>query len=210
MRLRAVIGSVGVGATLVGVLALLSPEAVLGTSLLRGLAQTVAGLDVGTLSLGGVGLVTLAALVSTLISTDDRLVAGDARAATRFERTLDRSRESAAEVGPRTASDLDQVVDRAVAGDDDAMERVRAHLTALVERALETPGRDEPATDAAGAIATGDWTDDSTAAAFLADPAGPDHSIRSRIRLWLDPETERERRIRRTVAQIEQLDGEDR
>jgi len=34
-----------------------------------------------------------------------------------------------------------------------------------------------------------------------------DHALRARVRLWFVPERERRRRVERTVAAIEQLEG---
>lgn len=57
--------------------------------------------------------------------------------------------------------------------------------------------------DAEEAVDDGTWTDDLLAAATLAGPDGPQPSLWARLRKWLDPAAERERRIRRTVAAIE-------
>jgi hypothetical protein len=59
------------------------------------------------------------------------------------------------------------------------------------------------AADAEEAVDDGTWTDDPLAAATLAGPDGPRPSFWARLRKWLDPAAERERRIRRTVAAIE-------
>jgi hypothetical protein len=53
------------------------------------------------------------------------------------------------------------------------------------------------------AVEQGTWTDDPLAAAMLAGPDGPRPSIWARLRQWLDPAAERERRLRRTVCALE-------
>jgi hypothetical protein len=54
-------------------------------------------------------------------------------------------------------------------------------------------------------IETGEWTDDRTARAFLASGRDVTPSVTSRVRLWLDPPTERRRRVRVTVDEIATL-----
>ena len=51
-------------------------------------------------------------------------------------------------------------------------------------------------------IATGAWTNDRVAAAFLGDERGPGWTFRERLRAWLTPERETERRAERTVAAL--------
>jgi len=88
-----------------------------------------------------------------------------------------------------------------VGGDERAGEAVDERLRGLVVARLTREGYDRAAADRA--VATGGWTDDRTAAAFLAGEGGPVPTLGSRLRLWLDPESERERRIRRTVAALD-------
>lgn len=77
----------------------------------------------------------------------------------------------------------------------------------LRETAVETLVRQagyEPAA-AREAVKRGTWTDDPVAAALLGDPQ---QSLWSRLRGWLDPDTERVRRVRRTVEALESIPRE--
>lgn len=55
------------------------------------------------------------------------------------------------------------------------------------------------------ALATGSWTDDQRAAAFLSVTDETDYTVWSRIRFWLDPRRERARRVRATTREVEAL-----
>lgn len=54
-------------------------------------------------------------------------------------------------------------------------------------------------------IDSGTWTDDPTAAALLSSEDGPQPSLLARLHLWLRPERERERRLKRTVDTINDI-----
>ncbi|MFC6974660.1 hypothetical protein ACFQL1_08155 [Halomicroarcula sp. GCM10025709] len=58
------------------------------------------------------------------------------------------------------------------------------------------------------AVRSGTWTDDRIAAAVLS-PETP-FPVGARLRLWLDPERERERRLDRAVAAVERRATEGR
>ncbi|WP_436932767.1 DUF7269 family protein, partial [Halosimplex halobium] len=105
--------------------------------------------------------------------------------------------------GTLAAGDLDESVERAVAGDERAREAVEDRLRRLAVARLTRTGRDREAADRA--VAEGTWTGDRTAAAFLSGADGPVATLGSRLRLWLDPKGERERRIERTVAALDGL-----
>lgn len=98
----------------------------------------------------------------------------------------------------RTAEALATRLDAAVAGDEAAGEAVRARLreTVTAAYARSTGCSTEVARRA---VDRGEWTDDRTAAAVLAGEDGPTHSLWSRLRLWLDPESERRRRLTHAV-----------
>lgn len=98
----------------------------------------------------------------------------------------------------QTAEELDDAFESAVDGDDEALDAVRDRLRETVTAAYVRTVDCAPEV-AEQAVARGDWTDDRTAAALLADEDGPAHSLWSRLRLWLDPERERRRRLTRTV-----------
>ncbi|EMA28993.1 DUF7269 family protein [Haloarcula japonica] len=105
------------------------------------------------------------------------------------------------------AADIDTAIDDAVAGDDAAMDTVTERLTAAATTAYAI-GAGVSQASAHQAVRAGTWTDDAVAAALLA-PDEP-QSLLARLRLWLDPESERRRRIRRTVDAIEQVSGGER
>lgn len=96
-------------------------------------------------------------------------------------------------------ADVDARVDRAVRGQT-SMDPIRRRLIDLASDVHAARTDLDPAA-AREAVRTGTWTTDRTAAAFLATD-GPPHSLWSRLRLWLDPDTERRRRIDTTVAAI--------
>lgn len=98
----------------------------------------------------------------------------------------------------RTAEELQATIDEAVAGDEDALDAALARLRSTVADAYaQRTGCSIE--DARQAVATGEWTDDRTAAAALARDDTLTFSLWSRLRLWLDPEAERRRRLNRTV-----------
>lgn len=102
----------------------------------------------------------------------------------------------------RTGRSLDERVADAAAGDDTALSSVQGTL-ARTAAAAYGRAADCDADAATRAVETGAWTDDQTAAAFLADEAGPSFSLWARLKEWLDPAAERRRRIDRTVAAVE-------
>lgn len=81
-------------------------------------------------------------------------------------------------------------------GDSPARAELRATAIDVVSL---TEGREA----ATRAVDAGTWTEDSLAAATLAGPGGPRPSLWARLRHWLDPTAERERRIDRTLAALE-------
>ncbi len=194
MRLRvALLGTLGAVATLVALLAVVAPDL---TASLGPLGALVARIRAGEPR----GLLVVASAVAALA------LAWLARGAPAegppgpFDELAGRPPETAtAARGRRTAAALDGRIDAAVAGDDGALAVVRDRLrrAAVDAHARRTDG--DRAT-ARRAVETGRWTDDPTAAAFLADER--DHGAWARLRLWLDPAAERERRVRRTVAAL--------
>lgn len=101
----------------------------------------------------------------------------------------------------RTGASFDDRTAAACSGDESAMDAVRS---TLAETAASAHARaaDRPPEEAHRVVETGAWTDDPTAAAFLAGDGGPGFSLWSRLRAWLDPETERRRRVERTVEAV--------
>lgn len=197
MRLRVLVfGLLGSVATVVAAALLFAPDLLLSVPPVEALVAAAEGVDTRRLLLGGSLLVGLYLTIA-------------ARSATRSVREGEDGDtfDAATTVPPeavttarqrRTAEDLDDAIEQAITGDDDAFaavrDRLRETVTVTYARTTDTP------TDAArAAVARGDWTDDRTAAAVLAGDDGPTHSLWSRLSLWLDPETERRRRLRHVV-----------
>ncbi|MFC4549794.1 MULTISPECIES: DUF7269 family protein [Halorussus] len=134
-------------------------------------------------------------------------------AAKRFERARRRPPETVTlAAGTLTGADFDATVEAAVAGREPALERVSEEL---VETAVEAYARAEECSPetARRSITAGAWTDDPVAAAFLGGEEGPRYPLWARLRGWLDPSAERDRRIRRTIAALRPLrtpEGESR
>ena len=209
-QLRRVLGVAGVVATLLGGLAVVAPTFVAETEPFASVVGAASAVGPQTPFVVGSVAGTLYLVVSTFYSPEDRLLAGNGSAGDRFERTLVDPPESvSAADGTLVASGFDAAVERAIDGDGRALERVRDRLQRLVvARLTRGDGPIEGSMDEAEAkraLATGAWTETRTAAAFCADGKGPTASIGSRLRLWLDAGSERERRIRATVATIESL-----
>jgi hypothetical protein len=199
MRLRTVVfGTVGLLATAVAVVLVFAPS-VAGESLvavLGGVAPTTA-LLAGSLVVG-----LCAALAGWLGG------GGSDGTPTAFDVAADSPPEAVtATEGRLVAADIDGAIDDAVAGDDAAMDAVTERLAAAATTAYAV-GTSASQASARQAVRAGTWTDDAVAAALLA-PDEP-QSLLARLRLWLDPESERRRRIRRTVDAIERVSGGDR
>lgn len=196
MTLRVVVfGLVGSVATVLAGLLLFAPGVVTGIGAVEGLVATLEAMNtrhllVGTSLLVGLYL-TLAARSATRPNHGDQVDAFDEATAEPPEVvTTARQRQ--------TAETLGEQIDAAVAGHDDAHATVRDRLRETATAAYSHADGCSPAA-AARAIDRGEWTDDRRAAAFLTDEGGPTHSLWSRLSLWLDPETERRRRIEHAV-----------
>lgn len=128
-----------------------------------------------------------------------------------------RSSDGDAASEPLTATEPEAATtDTAVAGRsfDEAVERAGERDVALGglrggepavrlrETATAVLSRTRPDADAAALVATGAWTDDRVAAAFLGDERSPEWTFGERLRAWLAPERETERRARRALAAL--------
>lgn len=206
MRLRHAVGGVGALATLVGAVIVGLPSVATGTPL-SPLATSVSAIGAEPLLLGGGALVIVSLVASAIAPAGERVVDGDAAASEGFERLVARGPEEVVDATPRTAGDLDAAVESAIGGDDDALDAVRERLANLVAAGLDDRPADDPGRSPAASetIATGTWTTDRVAGAFLGGPDGPAQSLTARVRHWLAPERERERRITRTVRAVERL-----
>lgn len=203
MRLRvAVFGTLGALATLVAGLAVFAPDLAASLGPIRSLVEGTGGNPRNFLLLAsGIGALFLAWL-GRGSSTDSRGTGPDP-----FDALADRPPEAVtAARGRQTAWALDGQIGAAVRGDDTALTGVRERLRTTATTAYATTtGVDRGTADAA--VRRGDWTDDPVAAAFLAGEAGPPFPVLARLRLWLDPGSERERRVRRTVRATQALRG---
>lgn len=200
----AVFGTLGAVATVVAALFVLAPGVLLVIGPVR---ETVTSLG----ETGPKAVMTTAAAVAGLYALAASRSAGgkptgpeQSPAEERFETAATDPPEAVtADRRSMTASELDADVEVAVAAGKEPLQALRDLLRTLVIDTYTTTHQLDEET-ARQAVETGAWTDDRVAAAFLADE-GPTASLLSRIRLWLAPERERERRIERTLDEIERL-----
>lgn len=204
MRSRtALFGSVGLVATILAGLMVVYPEGVTSSvAWFRGINPSTVetwyeALDPSKLLFRGTLVLALLALLSAGFNF------GSDAGRTPFEAAIETPPEAVS--APDTtlvAASVDATIEDAVEGDDDAMSAVVEQLgaTAVTTYALAADCDHETAQRA---IAAGNWTDDDVAAALLAP--GTAQPLFARFRLWLDPESERERRVRRAVSAIDGL-----
>lgn len=198
MRLRLLVfGAVGTLATLLAAGLLFAPDLLLQVEPVAALVAVAGESDPKKLLLAGsvlVGLyLTIAARSATETTTGgaEPDAFDDATAEPPEAVTTHRQRQTAAGLADR--------IDAAVDGNETAHDAVTARLRETATAAYAHTA--DVDTDAArDAVEGGTWTDDRTAAAFLSKSDGPSHSVWSRLRLWLDPESERERRLQRTIS----------
>ncbi|QPV62075.1 hypothetical protein I7X12_15170 [Halosimplex litoreum] len=201
---RAALGGLGVLATLLGALAVAAPAAVAETAPLSTLVSAAASVGPRDLFVAGSAALGLSLLRAAVTSRESRLVSGSAAESRRFAAVVaDEPETATAPDGTLAANEFAEAIERAVDGDDRALETVDERLRRLAVARLVREGMDCESADRA--VAAGTWTDDRTAAAFLSEEDGPVATLRSRLRLWLDPARERERRIRRTVAALDEV-----
>ncbi|WP_158058979.1 DUF7269 family protein [Halorussus halophilus] len=131
-------------------------------------------------------------------------------ATARYEAAADEPPEAVGVTDHETPGDgFDRQVEAALAGDSRALQPVQQRLADTATRAL-TRSQNCSKETARRAVETGEWTDDELAAAFVAGDDGPDYSLWTRLRGWLDPETERRRRVERTVSAVQKTARGDR
>lgn len=203
MRLRVVVlGTLGTLVTLVAAAAVFAPNVVQGIEPLAGVIETLAEAERRKLLFLASFVVGLFLSVASWRVTQS--VPGDGDA---FDEVTDAPPEAVTTARQTlTAVDLEEAFDAAVDGDEAAIERVRERLRETVVQAYALSTGCEPDV-ARTAVRKGEWTEDRTAAAALAGEDGPTHSLGSRLRLWLDAESERERRFDRTVQATTRLGG---
>lgn len=206
MGLRVVaFGALGTLATVLAAAVVFAPGFVATVRPLAGAADALAGVDRRQL------LLVASLLVGAFLTVTGWRATGSTRSEddTFDEATAGPPEDVTAARQRLTAAELNGTFGAAIDGDADAVERARDRLRETATRAYaRSTGCEMDA--ARTAVRNGNWTDDPTAAAALADGDGPTHSLRSRLRLWLDPESERERRFRRAVRATTRLGGGDR
>ena len=157
-----------------------------------------AGEDAGTVALvAALTLVGLAGLLALLPSS-----APDEGP---FETLRERPPEAVtAAAWSRAGGEFDASLGRAAGRGGESMEEIRSRLRSVATACeAAAAGLDEAA--ARERVESGAWTENPTARAFLASGRDVTPSVISRIRLWLDPPTERRRRVRVTVEEIARL-----
>jgi hypothetical protein len=191
---RLVSGLLGVAATLFGVASLFLPS-------LRGLWSGQQGrIDPATDAMAFVWLAVVVAAVAVLVvraNVRESRELSDSPAVDRFA-----GQPSATADGTRVAADpLDADLRGAVRRGGEQLLTVRSLLRATAVDAY-AEANDVSTARAQRAVERGAWTDDGVAARFLGSEAG---LSLWRLRLWLVPVRERQRRIERTIGAIERL-----
>jgi hypothetical protein len=203
MRPRIVVfGALGTVVTLLAAAVVFAPGFVQDVEPLAGLAAALEKIDRRQLLLVASLVVGLFVSAATWRASG----AGNNERDTFDEATAGPPEDVTTDAQRLTAADLEAAVEAAIDGDDAAAEQVRERLqeTATRAHAHETGVAVKRAREQ---VRAGEWTDDRLAAAVLADEGGPTHSLWSRLRLWLDPESERERRLHRAVRETTALGG---
>lgn len=202
MRARSLVGG-GVGlVALVGAYAYTYyPDRVLSVPQLAQLPDALSDLD-PALVLAGFGALSI--LYAALAAWSPFRVTRDPPPESPAERFAERQENPPEFVHgddrTRVASGFDDAVSDAVAGSGGDLAHVRRDLRETATAVLTYEADPE---DAAAAVASGSWTDDRVASAFLAEEDGPSYPLLERLREWVDADAARERRIARTVDAIE-------
>lgn len=206
MRLRvALFGALGGLLTGVAAVLVFAPGLLLETAAAETAVRTVSGADPTTVSFWTALAVLAALAVVSWSPTRSGYVPG-VEAETAFERALDSPPEVVTDDRRQlVATNLDADLTRAVVGGGEGFAELRESLFRTAVRVYAEYERVDPETRSYAAVAGGEWTDDPTATAFLAEADGPTPTLRSRARLWLTPERERRRRVDRTLAAIQRL-----
>jgi len=200
-------GFLGAVSTGFGVSLLLAPEFVRGIGPLGGLIGTVASGDPKLLLLGAglavAGYVTLAARSRPAPETVSTRTAAEGRfraVGTSPPESVTTDRQTVA------AGALDSGFESAVEHGDGELAAVRAELATVATESYAVATGSTVGV-ARQAVAEGTWTNDPVATRFLSERERPLPPVRARLALWLTPQRERRRRIERTIAAIEQLEG---
>lgn len=202
MRLKvAVLGTLGVLATVLSLALVLSPT-LLEYELFVAVTEAIRDVDSTRLMLG-IGLVVLGYLLFAARSgsSNRRPTAAE----TRFENALSRPPEMVtADRQELAAANLDSELSRAVTEGGQRFENARKLLRQTATHVYAETTATEYETSHQH-IEDGTWTTDPLAATTLAESGGPEPSLAAKLRLWLHPERERNRRLERTIEAIVQL-----
>jgi hypothetical protein len=197
-RQRQFFGGIGLAAIAFGIGLLLVP-AVGSVGPVRQLLELVE--SVGTTR---VLLLTGGGLIGYLLVGLRSPETGDSTgAAERFEAKGDTEGSRSPEI---TGYRLDQQVQTAIDDGGEAFAAVREQLQQTAV-AVYADAVDCPEQQARAAITRGTWCSESLAASFLAEADGPSIPFGAQLRLFVFPRRERRRRIERTVAVIERVQG---
>lgn len=204
-RRVAVFGTLGALATLVAGAFVLAPGPLLSVPAVRRAVGQLSGFDPALVMLGATLLVSCYVALAARSPTSERSLTTVTEAKRRYDRaSTDPPERVTADRRAVTAAALDGDIDTAIERGGAGLQSVRRLLADL---AVETYASRHQTTDAEArdAVATGTWTDDGVAAAFLGGEDGPSPSFLSRIRLWLVPERERARRVDRTLRALDRV-----
>lgn len=209
MRRRvAVLGTLGTVLTAVAAAFVLAPDTLLAVGAIEAAVRAVSTTN-PTVAMLAATLVVVAYLAVVARTPALEGPGPESDAERRFERAVANPPEAVtADRRQLTAAALEAELTSGIEAGGEGFATVRATLIRTATHAYAGYERTDVET-ARAAIAAGTWTDDRTAAAFLADEEGPTPAASARIRLWLAPERERGRRVDRTVAAIRDL-GADR
>lgn len=200
MRVRTFVGVLGSAALGAGLILMYEPALIEQTPPLADAKATLQGIPPSKLLVGLGGALSLyagvAAWAAGTVAHESPLAADS----TRFG--------SAHQSPPEIVIDDDRVPVDALSGN--AFKRVsesrsnvatvQQQLRATVRAALVLDDRDPDPV-----INEGTWTDSRIAAAYLSETGDVQPSVWSRLRMWLDIEQERERRLHVTLREVEQF-----
>ncbi|THE65748.1 hypothetical protein D8Y22_06150 [Salinadaptatus halalkaliphilus] len=125
----------------------------------------------------------------------------DPTAGTALEEPATAGSDTVAIVGQRTTDRIEGTIASLQRGDEADTNAVREELRATLRTVETARGRSRQA--AADRVRRGAWTDDRVAAVFLGDDAAGTLSIWHRLRRWLFPGRTFDRRLERTLAELE-------
>ncbi len=210
MRLRvAIFGTLGVLMTALAAGFAYTPELLLSIQPVASITEQLADTDPKAAMLAATGIVGLYVALVSRASDSEQMLTAVSEAEQRYDRTKTTPPEAVtADRRTLTAADLDAEIDNAIESGGEPLRRVRSVLADTVTKTYAEENRIN-LEKGRGAVEAGTWTDDAVAAAFLGGENAPDPSLLPRIRLWLAPERERSRRIKRTVAELSALTEDD-